>query len=155
MRPRATVIALVAAAAASACSQHAGGVYSYPAGCSSALLRRFTDGDPVDKMGAAELLAQRDCSEAVPLILGDLRSLYATYRCEPPEGGSDVVVDDEPSVRCFVTRNGAEVPYVDYHEPLFKALARLTGIGYFEPDAAWYAELDRWIERQLKDGSTR
>lgn len=155
MRPRATVIALVAAAAASACSQHAGGVYAYPAGCSSELMRRFTDGDPVDKMGAAELLAQRDCTEAVPLILGDLRRLYATYRCEPPGGGSDDIKDDTPSVQCFVTWNGREVPYVDYHEPLFKALVRLTGIAYFDPDAAWYAELDRWIERRQKGGPTR
>ena len=122
--------------------------YALTNACSAALFQRFVDGDPIDKVGAARLMADNDCEGGVALILDDIRALGASYRCDQAALSDDVRDDKRPS--CTVVWKGTTVPYIDYHTPLFDALIRLTGIGYFEPDTAWFAAIDDWVAARPK-----
>ena len=123
--------------------------YYYDKGnCPPELIKRFVDGDPIDKMGAALVMSYKDCKQAVPIILDDFRALNASYHCDDVPW-SDNIQDGDVPRRCTIVWKGQTVPYVDYHDPLFEALSRLTGIGYFEPDKAWFAALDEWVAAHL------
>jgi len=147
---RCTVLVSLAFLALTGCSRSLHNPYFYKRPCPAELIHRFVEGDPIDKMGAAGLMVDNDCTEAVPIILNDIRTLAAAYQCDPPLPPSQGVSDDPARPKCYVMWKGRKVPYIDYHQPLFVALSRLTGVPYFEPDEAWYAALDRWVDAHLE-----
>ena len=145
------IIGTLAVLAVTGCARTLHSPYFYKSACPPELIHRFVDGDPIDKVGAAGVMADNHCTEAVPIILNDIKTLYATYRCDGAIPPSDDVSDLMATPDCHVTWKGKKVRYVDYHAPLFAALSRLTGVAYFEPDEAWYAALDRWVDAHLEN----
>jgi hypothetical protein len=128
----------------SACTQHreapdATSARSYE----DRLICQLISGGPDQKTAAAQQLELREVTRAVPYLLFEVRDRYGPITCEPVEG-SGVSHDWD----CFVYRNGKKVPYVDYHAPLFHALAVLA-VPYSEPDARWFEEIERWIDEKL------
>jgi hypothetical protein len=131
------------------CVKSKGNPYYYQKKCPVELFQRFIDGDPIDKVGASRMFVYYGCKEAVPVILNELKTLYASYHCIPPIPPSGIAHDH--NTKCYVEWRGRRVPYIDYHTPLFGALSRLTGIQYFEPDEAWYQAIERWIAENLEE----
>ena len=112
-------------------------------GCSQELIDRLLVIDPIDKMGSANLLRQRQCRESVPVLLAEMRDNYGPIVHDEPPPGREF----GPS---YVIRNGERLPYIDYHTPIFQALWVLS-VPYTGPDEKWYREIDEWIEAHLKE----
>lgn len=103
---------------------------------------QLSNGTPQEKMDAATQLKQMRSMVAVPYLLVEMRDKYGPIIYE-----DDPDSDDPHKKLAFVIRDGKKVPYVDYHEPLFVALAELA-IPYFGPDRKWYEALEAWVRHK-------
>jgi len=123
---------------------------TFPAGCAGELQKRLALMDPIDKMGAAEIIRQRGCKQFVPDLLREVRDRYGPFECDPPpppEAGKIYVNGPGP---CFKVFANGRVPYIDYHEPLFRALSELA-IPEIAPDERWYEAIEEWVSARRQE----
>jgi hypothetical protein len=107
---RRTIVAVLASFASTGCAGSLRNPYFYTSPSPPELVRRFTEGAPIDKIGVAQLMAANDCAEGVPIILDDIRALQAGYRCDPPVPESDEVQDGTARTECHVSWRGKAAP---------------------------------------------
>ena len=120
-------------------AQQAGRSISYE----DQLIKQLTEGGPYEKMDAARELERLRSEKAVPYLLTEVRDKYPKIIYEPAENPRY-----SHEKKAYVIRDGKKVPYIDYHAPLFSALAHIA-VPYFGNNQTWFGAIDEWIKQNL------
>ena len=111
-------------------------------------IEKLENGDPHEKMEAANELKRLGSKAAVPYLLLEARDRHPEIISEPVSNIDGVKVSDY--YKYFVIKDGMKIPYIDYHKPIISALSELS-VPYPSNgnDEQWFLDIEKWIEENI------